>query len=123
MAQFDAKIFNAEVFGKYLERIPHVKQNKLLEAGILRTRGELRTMLSDQSGGNYITVPMKGLLDGDPLNYDGGTDITADSTKTYSQSMVVVGRAKAWVEKDFSADITGVDFMDNVAQQVAAFWD
>ena len=123
MPQFDAKIFNAEVFGKYLERIPRVKQNKLLEAGILRTRGELKTMLTDQSGGNYITVPMKGLLDGDPLNYDGSTDITATSTKTYSQSMVVVGRAKGWVEKDFSADITGVDFMDNVAQQVATYWD
>lgn len=123
MPQFDAKIFNAEVFGKYLERIPRVKQNKLLEAGILRTRGELKTMLTDQSGGNYITVPMKGLLDGDPLNYDGSTDITATGTKTYSQSMVVVGRAKAWTEKDFSADITGVDFMDNVAQQVATYWD
>ena len=123
MPQFDAKIFNAEVFGKYLERIPRVKQNKLLEAGILRTRGELKTMLTDQTGGNYITVPMKGLLDGDPLNYDGATDISATSTKTFSQSMVVVGRAKAWVEKDFSADITGEDFMDNVAQQVATFWD
>jgi hypothetical protein len=123
MPQFDAKIFNAEVFGKYLERIPRVKQNKLLEAGILRPRGELKTMLTDQTGGNYITVPMKGLLDGDPLNYDGSTDITATSTKTYSQSMVVVGRAKAWVEKDFSADITGEDFMDNVAQQVATYWD
>jgi len=123
MAQFDAKIFNAEVFGKYLERIPRVKQNKLLEAGVLRTRNELKAMLADQTGGNYITVPMKGLLDGTPLNYDGATDITATSTKTYSQSMVVVGRAKAWVEQDFSADITGQDFMDNVAQQVATYWD
>ena len=123
MSQFDAKIFNAEVFGRYLERVPRVKQNKLLEAGILRTRGELKTMLTDQTGGNYITVPMKGLLDGEPVNYDGSTDITATSTKTYSQSMVVIGRAKAWMEKDFSADITGVDFMDNVAQQVATYWD
>lgn len=123
MAQFDSKIFNAEVFGKYLERIPRVKQNKLLEAGILRTRGELKTMLADQTGGNYITVPMLGLLDGDPLNYDGATNITATSTKTYSQSMIVVGRAKAWTERDFSADITGKDFMDNVAAQVATYWD
>ena len=123
MAQFDAKIFNAEVFSKYLERVPRVKQNKLLEAGVLRTRGELKTMLNDQTGGNYITVPMKGLLDGTPLNYDGATDITATNTKTFSQSMVVVGRAKGWTEKDFSADVTGQDFMDNVAQQVATYWD
>lgn len=71
MSQFDFKIFNAEVFGKYLERIPRVKQNKLLEAGILRTRGELKTLLSDQTGGNYVTVPMLGLIDGEPQNYDG----------------------------------------------------
>ena len=36
---------------------------------------------------------------------------------------MVVGRAKAWVEKDFSYDITGgQDFMDNVAKQVADYW-
>jgi hypothetical protein len=123
MAQFDAKIFNPEVFGKYVERIPDLKKNELLRAGVLRTRNDLKGMLNAQTGGNYITIPMKGLIDGAPLNYDGETDITATSTKTYSQSMVVVGRAKAWTEKDFSADITGVNFMDNVAAQVAKYWE
>ena len=66
---------------------------------------------------------MLGLIDGEPLNYDGETDLTAVSTRTYAQSMVVVGRMKAWEEKDFAADITGADFMDNVAMQVAEYWD
>ncbi len=36
---------------------------------------------------------------------------------------MVVGRAKAWMERDFSYDITGgQDFMDNVAKQVAEYW-
>ena len=122
MAQFDAKIFNPEVFGKYVNRIPDLKKNELLRAGVLRTRNDLKAMLNEQTGGNYITVPMKGLLDGDPVNYDGSTNISTSSTKTYSQSMVVVGRAKGWKEKDFSADITGTNFMDNVAAQVAKFW-
>lgn len=122
MSQFDAKIFNPEVFGKYVNRIPDLKKNELLRAGVLRTRNDLKNMLVDQTGGNYITIPMKGLLDGTPLNYDGVTNITATSTKTYSQSMIVVGRAKAWTEKDFSYDITGVDFMGNVAAQVAKYW-
>ena len=62
-------------------------------------------------------------LDGDAVNYDGQTDITATSTKTFEQGVVVIGRAKAWVEKDFSFDITGgEDFMNNVAQQVADYW-
>ena len=37
--------------------------------------------------------------------------------------MVVVGRAKAWIERDFSGDITSASFMDNVAAQVADYWD
>ena len=42
---------------------------------------------------------------------------------SFEQGVVAIGRAKAWTEKDFSYDITGgVDFMDNVAQQVAEYW-
>lgn len=123
MPGFDSKIFNPEVFGKYVDRIPKVVQNQLIKAGVFTTRNELKTMLTEQTGGNYVTLPMFGLIGGDALNYDGQTDITATSTGTFSQSMIVVGRAKAWTEKDFSADITGVDFMDNVAQQVSDYWD
>lgn len=37
---------------------------------------------------------------------------------------MVVGRAQSWTELDFSSDITGgTDFMGNVAQQVAEYWD
>ena len=122
MAQFDAKTFNAEVFGRYVDRIPNLKRNELLKSGVLNVRNDLKAMLKDQTGGNYITIPVKGLLDGEALNYDGETDIEATSTKTYTQSMVVVGRAKAWTEKDFSFDITGEDFMDNVAAQVSEYW-
>jgi hypothetical protein len=37
--------------------------------------------------------------------------------------MIVIGRAKAWQEKDFSFDITGHDFMADIANQVAGYWD
>lgn len=120
---FNSKYFNAEVFGKYLETVPRIKQNAFLNAGILRTRGELKTMLADQTGGNYISVPMTGLIGGEAQNYDGSTNITADGIDTYLQSMIVVGRMKAWEEKDFTADITGKDFMAEIASQVARYWD
>ena len=61
MGVFDYKNFNSEVFGKYLETVPRVKQNALLNAGILRPRPDLRAMLADQTGGNFISVPMTGL--------------------------------------------------------------
>lgn len=120
---FDAKLFNGEVFQKYVDRIPNLHLNELIKSGAIVARPELASAMSDQVGGNYLTTPLKGLIGGTPLNYDGVTNITADSTKTFSHSRVVVGRAKAWTEKDFSYDITGgVDFMENVAQQVAEYW-
>ena len=123
MAIFDNKTFNAEVFGKYLETVPRVKQNALLKAGILRGRPDLKATLAEQTGGNFISVPMTGQIGGAALTYDGSTNITATRLETFLQSMIVVGRVKAWQEKDFSQDVTGHDFMADIAAQVADYWD
>lgn len=120
---FDTKYFNDEVFGRYLEAIPRVKQNAFLTAGVLNVRNDLRTLLTEQTGGNFISLPMVGRIGGTALNYDGSTNITATGLETFLQSMIVVGRAKGWLEKDFNADITGHDFMENIAAQVAEYWD
>lgn len=123
MGVFNKKNFNSEVFGKYLETVPRVKQNAFLKAGILRNRADLKAMLAEQTGGNFISVPMTGLIGGTPENYDGATNITADTLETYLQSMIVVGRAHAWTEKDFTFDITHKDFMSEIASQVGNYWD
>lgn len=123
MAVFDSKHWNSEVFGKYLTTVPRVKQNAFLTSGIFRNRPDLKTMLNDQTGGNYISIPITGRIGGAALNYDGNTNITATGIDTYLQSMIVVGRAKAWVEKDFTFDLTGHDFMEDIARQVADYWD
>lgn len=123
MKYFDSKTFNSEVFLKYLKRIPDVKKNELLKSGVLVRNGDLKASLSEQVGGNYVVRPFKGRIGGNAVNYDGQTDITANSTTTYKQGIVVIGRASAFTEKDFSFDITGVDFMSNVAEQLAKFWE
>ena len=123
MGVFDKKNFNSEVFAKYMERVPRVKQNALLTSGIFRTRNDLKSLFAEQTGGNYASVPMSGLISGTPDNYDGSTNISADSLDTYLQSMIVVGRAHSWVERDFSFDITGKDFMAEIASQVGNYWD
>ena len=90
----------------------------------LRGNSEIRNAFSNQTGTAYAILPMYGLLDGEPLNYDGETDIMADTTTSYERGVVVVGRAKAWVESDFAEDITaGGGFMDSVAQQVSEYFD
>ncbi len=124
MAKFNSKTFNPEAFGKYVERIPKTKKNELIKSRALKGNAEIKAAFSSQTGTAYATLPMKGLLEGTALNYDGQTDITADTTTTFERSVVVIGRSKAWTEGDFSSDITGgVDFMDNVATQVASWWD
>lgn len=123
MGVFNSKHFNSEVFGRYVDTVPRVKQNALLKAGVLRNRNDLKTMLRDQTGGNYISIPMTGRIGGTALNYDGSTNITATGLETFMQSMIVVGRAKAWEEKDFTFDITGKDFMKDIANQVGEYWD
>lgn len=121
---FDAKNFNGEVFGQYVERIPQTKKNELIKSRALRKVNTFSSMFGPQTGSYYGTRPFYGLLEKGTQNYDGSTTITAQKSKTFTQSVVVVGRADAWVESDFSQDVTGgVDFMENVASQVSEYWD
>lgn len=124
MAKFDHKTFNEEAFGKYVDVIPKTKRNELLKSKALRPNSQIRQAFEGQTGVVYATLPMYGRIGGKPLNYDGETDITSESTTTFDRSVIVVGRAKAWTEKDFSEDITGgADFMGNVASQVSEYWE
>nr|WP_312985983.1 phage coat protein [Clostridioides sp.] len=122
--KFDAKSFNPEAFGAYIENVPNLKRNELLKSRALKGNTDIASAFSTQTGTLYARLPMYGNLDGEALNYDGTTDIVATSTTSFERGVIVTGRAKAWVEKDFSTDITGgVDFMSNVAKQVSAYWE
>lgn len=125
MAYFDSKIFNGEVFQKYMEGLPNPNKTELIKSRAIRPRPDLASAMSDQTGGNYITTPLTGLISGStPQNYDGATNIESHNTKTFSHSRVVVGRSNAWTERDFSYDITGgKDFLEVVAEQIATYWD
>lgn len=121
---FNHKIFNAEVFQGYYDRLPNTKRNELIKSRAIRPRQDLAAAMADSTGGNFITTQMRGLIGGKPVNYDGQTDITAETTVTFSHDRVVVGRAKGWVELDFSYDITGgEDFLEDVARQIHDYWD
>ena len=125
MGKFDAKSFNEKAFKYSVEhtRVPNLKTNELKKSKALKGSQDIRDVFTSQNGTVYATIAMKGLLDGDAVNYDGQTDIKASSTKTFERGIVVIGRAKAWTEKDFSDDVSGEEFMDNVADQVAEYKD
>lgn len=123
MAKFDSKSFNPQAFGKYVDRIPNVTKNELAKSGAVGTNQNAHDALANQTGSLYARVPYFGRIDGSTSqNNDGGTDITSTSTTTYEQGFIVASRMDGWTEKSFSKNITaGVDFMDNVAAQIADY--
>lgn len=122
MALFDQKNFNGEVFGAYVDQTENLNRNELLKSGAIVEKPQYASLLPDQTGGNYLTIPIKARIGGTANNYDGNTNITAESRETYTQSRIVAGRANGWTEKDFSSDITGEDFLP-AAQEIAEYWD
>ena len=124
MVKFDSKSFNKKAFKYSVDRVPNLKTNELKKSRALTGNEDIRKVFADEDGTAYARIAMRGLLEGDAVNYDGQTDITATSTKTFERGVVVVGRAKGFVEKDFSYDVTGgKDFMQNVAEQIADYKD
>lgn len=123
--KFDSKSFNPQAFKYMVGRVPNLHMHEIKKSKALASNPDIKATLGGSQGGTgYARIAMRGLLDGDAVNYDGQTDITATNTKTFEQGVVAIGRAKAWVEKDFSYDITGgIDFMSNIASQVGEYWD
>ena len=122
MAKFDSKSWNPEVWEKYMRKVPNTNENSLIKNGLLNAKPNMTARLRDEVGGNYFTEPVKGLLDGEVLNYDGVTDLTATSRDTFEQGKIIIGRMKGWTEKDFSTELTGEDFMP-LAEEVKEYYD
>lgn len=123
-AKFDAKTFNEEAFGKYMEAIPDVKRNKLLESGAITKDQRLVDLFGNQTNTAYGVIPFYGNLDGDPDNFDGINNVTTNTTTTFEQGVFTFGRMHGWTEKDFSYEITGgVNFMANIRSKIMKFWN
>ncbi len=121
--KFDSKSFNPQAFGHYVDRIPNVKKNELARSGAVCTNEYAKDALSHQTGSLYARIPYFGRIEGSTSqNNDGNTDIESTNTTTYEQGFVVASRMDSWTERSFSKNITaGVDFMDNVAKQIADY--
>lgn len=123
MAKFDSKSFNPQAFGAYVNRIPNVAKNELAKSGAVGSNEQARAALGNQTGSLYARIPYFGRIDGSTSqNNDGATDIASTNTTTYEQGFIVASRMDSWTERSFSKNITaGVDFMDNVAAQIADY--
>jgi len=123
MEIYRGKIFNEQVFERYLRTLPSTKENSLIKNGLFTNVNKYKAKLSEQTGGYAIEEPIKGRLGGTPTNYDGSTDIEKGTERiTFQQRKIAYGRAKAWGEYDFAAELTGTNFMAE-AQEVKDYWD
>ena len=123
MAEFNSKSFNPQAFGAYIKRIPNVKKNELSRCGAVGSNSAARKALSSQTGSLYAKIPYFGRIDGaTSQNNDGATDIVSTTTTTFEQGFITASRMDAWTERSFAGNISGgVDFMDNVAAQIADY--
>lgn len=123
MQKFRDKIFNEEVFERYVNSLPSTKENSLIKNGLFTNVNKYKALMSEQTGGYAVLSPIKGRLGGTPVNYDGNTNIPKGAERdTFFQRKVCYGRAMSWGEYDFSADITNTNFKAE-AQEVRDYWD
>lgn len=123
MEKFRDKIFNQEVFETYRKTLPSTKENSLIKNGLFTNVNKYKAKMAEQTGGYAVLEPIKGRLDGTPVNYDGNTNIPKGSERdTFYQRKICYGRAKAWGEYDFASDITGTNFKAE-AGEVNEYWD
>lgn len=123
--QFNGIKFDDEIYGSYIESLPHMRINALLKSGAVVRNARIKQLLSAHTGTFATRIPMMGRIsDVDPVNYDGKTDIPYDSIGSLSYRITSFGRAKAWGENQFVAEITGgVEPTQWMGQQVADYWD
>ena len=121
--KFRNKVFNSNVFEKYMRTLPNSKEMAIIKAGLFTVVNKYKSKMSEQAGGYFVTEPIKGRLGGTPVNYDGNTNIPDGVERdTFYQTKICYGRAMSWGEYDFSSEITGENFKAE-AQEVRDYWD
>lgn len=112
--------FDEEVFVHSWEEAPDPTKTAMIDSGALVEDGLIATQL--QSEGCLYSVPFYSPLSGEPVNYDGATDITAAEPKGGSQTGVVYGRGKGFTARNFASELSGADPLGHIAVSVGKYW-
>lgn len=114
--------FDDEVFSYRWQTFEDPVRLAMINSGALVNDAYIASLIAN--GSDYWTIPYNpGALTGDPVNYDGKTDITYSEVKGAQLSGTVWGRAKAWAARDFIRDFnSGADPMGAIVARVAKYW-
>lgn len=122
MADYLGFPFDPELFNLNWHAAEDPIRTALLDSGAMILSAEIERLVS--TGSDFYTLPFYKTITGNPVNYDGATDISAVETEGGSQSGIVYGRAQAWTARDFIVDYnSGADPMQQITAQVARFWN
>lgn len=113
--------FDEDIFLQAWAAEPDPVRTALLSSGVMVADPLIASAL--QNDGNSYSIPFYETLTGDPVNYDGGTDITSTETSGGYQSGIAYGRAKGFTARDFVAELSGSDPMGHIAASVGRYWD
>ncbi|MBE7022226.1 MAG: coat protein, partial [Ruminococcaceae bacterium] len=99
--------FDQEIFVQSWEAAPDPSKAAMIDSGALVEDAVIEARI--QNDGCLYTIPFYSVLDGEPDNYDGATDITAAEPAGGSQTGVVYGRGKGFTARNFAAELSGAD--------------
>lgn len=108
-----------EVFTNYMIE-QTAEKSALYQSGIIATDPELDSALN--SGGKLINVPFFKDLQGEDQVRASNTAINVNNITTAKDIARLHGRAQAWGAEDLSAELSGAEPMQAIADRVADYW-
>jgi len=112
--------FDPELFLLNWQQETDPVKTALYESGAVQDNALIRSLIAN--GGDFYSVPFYTALGGNVQNYDGATNITANSVSGKEQTGIVFGRMAAWAEKQFVRDYSAADPMKQITTQTAKYW-
>ncbi len=112
--------FDQEVFVQSWEAAPDPTKAAMIDCGALVEDSLIASRI--QTDGCLYTVPFYSILEGDPDNYDGATDISTAEPAAGSQTGVVYGRGKGFTARNFASELSGSDPMGHIASTIGKYW-
>lgn len=121
---FGGFYFDEEVFTDMMQESDFWK-NEILASGIVQQDASIMSAIG--SDGNVATIPMwKPLNIHDSgmgaLNNDGLTDNTPVEISGDKQTCMLIQRMKAFKAKDFTAELTGANPLDNIKSKIQNYY-
>lgn len=112
--------FDEELFMQMWSEVPDPIKTAMIDSGAMVADSNVEKQI--QNDGNLYTIPFYNTLSGDALNYDGTVDNVPVEIDGTSQSGIVYGRMKAWIARDFAAELSGGDPMGHIVSTNAKYW-